>query len=149
MPFRASTNSLANPMLQLADAMPQLVFIADAQGRVTYFNSRIHEYAGARQLADGSWEWQGIIQPEDLGTTALTWMQSLATGLPFESEHRMQRANGTFNWHLTRALPQRDATGDITHWFGTATNIHHQKAAEQTLRESEERFRLLTNSIPQ
>ncbi|TCJ13133.1 PAS domain-containing sensor histidine kinase [Flaviaesturariibacter flavus] len=149
MPFRTSTNSLDNPMLQLADAMPQLVFMADAQGRVTYFNSRIHEYSGAHQLADGSWEWQGIIHPEDAGNTALTWMQCLATGLPFESEHRMQLADGSFCWHLTRALPQRDAAGDISHWFGTATNIHRQKAAEQTLRESEERFRLLTNSIPQ
>ncbi|RYY93585.1 MAG: PAS domain-containing sensor histidine kinase, partial [Chitinophagaceae bacterium] len=144
-----TTNMLADPMLQLADAMPQLVFMADAQGKVTYFNSRIREYSGAFQVADGSWEWQGIIHPDDLEKTALTWMRSLATGLPFETEHRMRLADGSASWHLTRALPQYGTNGDITHWFGTATNIHQQKAAEQTARESEERFRLLTDSIPQ
>jgi PAS domain S-box-containing protein len=142
-------NTLANPLLQLADAMPQLVFMSDAQGEVTYFNSRINEYSGARRRTDGVWEWQDIIHPDDLGETGLTWMHSVATGQPYESEHRMKMADGTYCWHLTRALPQRDCKGTVTHWFGTSTNINQQKLAQQTVRESEERFRILTNTIPQ
>jgi PAS domain S-box-containing protein len=144
-----ATDTIANPLLQLADAMPQLVFISDAEGQVTYFNSRINEYEGGRQRPDGVWEWQDVIHPDELGHTGLTWMHSVATGLPYESEHRMKMADGSYCWHLTRALPQRNAAGAITHWFGTSTNIHQQKHTQQVLRENEERFRILTNTIPQ
>ncbi|RYY85406.1 MAG: PAS domain S-box protein, partial [Chitinophagaceae bacterium] len=140
---------LADPILQLADAMPQLVWIADANGVAIYFNTRIQEYKGARRHADGTWDWLEAIHPDDRAETALRWQHSVATGQSLEIEHRMCLANGSWAWHLVRALPQCDPLGVVQHWIGTSTNIHRQKEAEQTLRESEERFRLLTNSIPQ
>jgi PAS domain S-box-containing protein len=140
---------LADPMLQLADAMPQLVWMADAEGRVIYFNSRIAEYRGAQHRTDGFWDWFEIIHPDDIATSALIWQNCLVTGVPYETESRMHMADGHFAWHLTRALPQRGHDGTITHWYGTSTNIGRQKAAQQEILESEERFRLLTNSIPQ
>ncbi|RYY99458.1 MAG: PAS domain-containing protein, partial [Chitinophagaceae bacterium] len=135
--------------LLLADAMPQLVWIADLTGTVTYFNSRVHEFDGARRHADGYWEWQEMVHPDDLAATADAWTLARGTGARFEVEHRMRLANGRYEWHLTRALPQTDDLGLVQQWFGTATNIHQQKETERVLRESEERFRLLTNSIPQ
>ncbi|GAA4345455.1 sensor histidine kinase [Flaviaesturariibacter amylovorans] len=141
-----ATSELA---LLLADAMPQLVWIADKAGAVTYFNKRVEEFAGARRGPGGYWEWQDMIHPHDLPATAAAWSSAMSTGTCFEVEHRMRRADGCYEWHLTRALPQTNAEGIVQHWFGTATNIHQQKLAQQVLCESEERFRLLTNSIPQ
>ncbi|TCZ66947.1 sensor histidine kinase [Flaviaesturariibacter aridisoli] len=140
---------LADPILQLADAMPQLVWIADAAGTVRYFNVRVEEYKGPRRNPDGSWEWAAAIHPDDLAETALKWQHCLVTGHAYEAEHRMCLADGSWAWHLARAVPQRDGLGAISSWMGTSTNIHRQKETEQTLRDSEERFRLLTNSIPQ
>ncbi|GAB4093647.1 sensor histidine kinase [Flaviaesturariibacter terrae] len=145
----AHAQHLADPILQLADAMPQLVWIADAAGTVRYFNVRVEEYKGARRNDDGTWEWAASVHPDDLSETALKWQHCLVTGMPYEAQHRMQLCDGSWAWHLARAVPQRDGLGVITSWIGTSTNIHRQKEAEHTLRDSEERFRLLTNSIPQ
>jgi PAS domain S-box-containing protein len=142
-------NALSDPLSQLADSMPQLVWIANADGKVIYFNSRVQLYSGAQRGEDGIWSWQPMIHSDDVGVTGLTWMHSVATGLPYEAEHRMLMADGSYCWHLTRALPQHSADGQVTHWFGTSTNIHQQKHIEQVARESEDRFRILTNTIPQ
>src|SRR5262245_7978379 len=57
----------------LADAMPHLVWTAGADGTVDYYNSRARENDGLRQRADGSWNWQPIVHPDDLAATLLAW----------------------------------------------------------------------------
>ncbi|RYY38578.1 MAG: PAS domain-containing sensor histidine kinase [Chitinophagaceae bacterium] len=148
-PQLPQANPLAEPILQLADAMPQLVWIADTGGVAIYFNSRIQEYKGARRNTDGTWDWLDAIHPDDRAETALRWQHTVATGHPLEIQHRMCLSDGSWAWHLVRAVPQLDLQGNVQSWIGTSTNIHRQKESEQTLRESEERFRLLTDSIPQ
>ena len=118
---------------QLADAMPQLVWISDSQGVVEYYNSRVAEYAGGH-AGPASWEWQPMLHPDDLEPTLAAWQLANQRGQPYSFEHRMQMRDGTFRWHLSRALPARDVQGQIVKWFGTATDIHEQKQAEQDSR---------------
>src|SRR5207253_2274546 len=58
---------------QLADAMPQLVWSANADGVVDYYNSRVIEYAGIARGEDGAWGWQPVVHPEDLPQTVSAW----------------------------------------------------------------------------
>ncbi|HEX5689987.1 MAG TPA: PAS domain S-box protein, partial [Roseiflexaceae bacterium] len=119
---------------QLADAMPQLVWISDSNGVVEYYNSRVAEYAGGGRAGQASWEWQPMLHPDDLEPTIGAWQAASQGGQPYVFEHRMQMQDGSFRWHLSRALPARDADGRIVKWFGTATDIHEQKQTEQDSR---------------
>jgi PAS domain S-box-containing protein/putative nucleotidyltransferase with HDIG domain len=49
----------------------------------------------------------------------------------------LRRFDGTFRWHAVRALPLRDAAGEITVWIGAATDIEDQKQQELSLRRAE------------
>jgi PAS domain S-box-containing protein len=114
----------------LADSMPQLVWIADADGVITYFNSRINEFKGAVKTKEG-WAWENMVHPEDLEVTKNAWAESVHNQTTFQVEFRMLMADGTYRWHLLRAYPYDSDEG--TKWYGTATDVHYQKVMEMNL----------------
>ena len=124
----------------LAESLPQLVWMTDAEGRIEYLNNRCYEYSGLRfeDLAD--WNWWEVVHPEDRPETSRQWALSLASGIRFEVEYRLKRADGEFRWHMVRGVPLRNEHGHISNWFGTCTDMHDQKLTEAALRESEERL---------
>jgi len=131
---------------ELADAMPQLVWTARPDGTVDYYNRRYVEFGGIAPTAD-RWEWAPVLHPDDVERTAQVWHRALETGAVYEAEHRARRADGGYRWHLSRALPVRDAQGRIIRWYGTATDIHDTKMAQEALRESERRLRDLNETL--
>ena len=72
--------------------------------------------------------------------------EAIRTKSLFEMEHRVRRADGSWGWMLSRAVPLLDAKGEIVEWFGTGSDVTEQKRAEQALRESEERLRLAADA---
>lgn len=126
------------PFRLLADAMPQLVWTADAAGAVDYFNARREEYADRKSDA---LNWNVLIHPDDLQRTIEVWRHAVETGSIYECEHRIKLRDGSYCWHLSRAIPMRDAKGRVVKWFGTATDIDETIRAEERHRESERRFR--------
>jgi len=127
---------------QVAEVMPQLVWIANPDGTVTYYNNRIAEFAGAVKDPAGNWQWGGMLHPDDMASTGNAWSKSVATGTLYEIAHRVKMRQGDYRWHLSRAYPQLDNNGAVIRWFGTATDIHFQKDYEAKLAESEERLRM-------
>jgi PAS domain S-box-containing protein len=125
----------------LADAMPQLVWVAKANGEVVYYNSRVQEFAGAYKGTDGAWNWTGLLHAEDQQPTEKAWNNAISTGGIYEKEHRVQMKDGTFRWHLSRAFPQKNNKNEVANWFGTATDIHEQKLLEEKIKKAEERWR--------
>jgi len=116
---------------QLADAMPQIVWTADAAGTATYYNRRWFEYTGmAEDEADGQ-AWVRVTHPDDLAQARARRERTLADGGIFETEYRFLGADGTYRWHLGRAVPIRTAGGEIDFWIGTATDIDDRKRIEE------------------
>lgn len=113
----------------LADAMPQLVWTAEPNGKVDYYNQRWREFQGLTPTENG-WKWQPILHPDDQESTVEAWAQALASGETYEIEHRIRRADGEMRWYLSRAVPAFNQAGEITCWYGTATDIHTHKQAE-------------------
>jgi PAS domain S-box-containing protein len=112
---------------QLADAMPQIVWTADANGRSTYYNRRFVQYTGVRfDLADGD-EWPRILHPDDLEHALARRAAAIANGAVFEAEYRLRAADGSYRWHLGRAVPIHDRAGGVDFWIGTATDIDDRK----------------------
>jgi PAS domain S-box-containing protein len=120
----------------LADALPQLVWMANTQGVVEYYNARYREY-GITASADAGYDWEQTIHPDDRGQTRNAWEEAVARGTTYQQEHRMLIADGSYRWHLNRGIPQLDESGAIVRWIGTATDIEDLKQAEAALLESE------------
>ena len=119
----------------LANSMPQLVWTADPDGSVDYYNERYREFAGISPQPDGSWQWAAVVHPDDLARTADAWRHAVASGEQYAVEHRVQRADGSYRWYLSRGEPVRDEAGRIAKWYGTATDIHELRITQQALRE--------------
>jgi len=116
---------------RLADAMPQIVWATDAHGNATYFNERWFEYTGMpREEADAK-AWTRVCHPDDLPAAQERRAETLATGEVFEVEYRFRAADGSYRWHLGRAIPIVGESGEIEVWIGTATDIDDRKRAEE------------------
>jgi PAS domain S-box-containing protein len=130
-----------------ADSVPALCWIMDAVGEVTYVNQPWTEYTGLESPESANL-WAESLHPEDRAGSLERWERSLATGEVFEAENRLLGANGDYRWFLSRARAQRDVSGRVVRWFGTATDIDAVKALEVALRRSEASFRLFADAIP-
>jgi PAS domain S-box-containing protein len=118
---------------ELADAMPQIVFTADAEGNIDYFNRRWYEYTGLAQGSIGFETWKHVHTEEGLRRVVDAWPEALRTGQPYEIEYPLRRKDGVYRWHLGRALPIRDGAGNIVRWYGTNTDIDDRKRIEEKL----------------
>jgi PAS domain S-box-containing protein len=118
----------------IANAIPQLVWSADATGLNDYLNARWLEFTGLPLERIGGNGWAVVVHPDDLPALLSAWQDSLATGQPYEIEHRLIHHSGGWRWMLNRALPSLDASGKATRWMGTLTDIHDKKAGEDELR---------------
>jgi PAS domain S-box-containing protein len=117
---------------QLADAMPQMVWSTLPDGSHDYYNAQWYAFTGVAEGSTDGEGWNGMFHPEDQDRAWARWRHSLTTGEPYEIEYRLRHHSGAYRWTLGRALPVRDADGQIVRWVGTCTDIHEQKQiAEQ------------------
>jgi PAS domain S-box-containing protein len=112
---------------RLADAMPQIVWTTDTRGNATYYNRRFFEYTGMRPEQADANAWTRIVHPDDLPLAIARRGKTLETGGVFEVEYRFRAADGTYRWHLGRALPMLGSDGEVEFWVGTATDIDDRK----------------------
>ncbi len=132
----------------LAEQVPQIVWTANPDGYLDYYNRRWYEYTGRTFEETKGWEWQSLIHPDDLETCIDRWSHSVETGEDYKIEFRMRRASdGDYRWHLGRAVPLRDEDGEIIKWFGTSTDIDDQKRSEESLRFLAEASTVLSSSL--
>jgi diguanylate cyclase (GGDEF)-like protein/PAS domain S-box-containing protein len=127
---------------QLADAMPQLVWTADSEGSADYFNQRQHEYHGFNQTETDKFDWSVVVHREDMDATERAWRQAVETGQLYQVEHRVKTADGSYRWHISRGIYTKNEQGEIVKWYGTSTDIHDLKLAQEALQRSEERLHL-------
>jgi PAS domain S-box-containing protein len=121
----------------MADAVPQLVWMAQPDGFIYWYNRRWYEYTGTTPEQMEGWGWQSVHDPEMLPKVLERWQLSIVTGEPFDMEFPLRSADGRFRWFLTRIVPLKDSAGRVLQWFGTNTDISERREAE------EERERLL------
>jgi len=116
----------------LADTIPEMVWTTNAEGETTYVNLRWEEYTGLTLEETAGYGWRKVLHPDDLEKSVQLWTEALQNGTAYEIEHRYLRvADGTYRWHLVRALPIKDDQGRVVKWFGTCTDIHQQKQIDE------------------
>ena len=121
----------------IAESIPHIVWTASPDGATTYFNRQGTDYTGCPRETNYDWNWVTLVHPEDAERAAQAWQHATMTGTDFLLEYRIRRFDGVFRWHACRAIPLRDAAGEIDLWIGTATDIEDQKQLELALRRAE------------
>ncbi len=122
--------------MALAEAVPQIVWTANPDGSLDYYNQHWVDYTGMSIEETLGWGWGPVLHPDDLQRCIDIWTNAYTTGHPYEIEYRFKRASdGSYRWHLGRALPVRDLDGKIIKWIGTCTDIEEQKQAVAQVEE--------------
>jgi PAS domain S-box-containing protein len=119
----------------LAEAVPHHVWTAAPDGLLNWFNPRVYEYAGSGPGELDGEKWGKIVHPDDAPGAVAAWTRAIGRGEAYEVEFRLRRADGAFRWFLARAVPARDARGEIVRWIGTNTDVHDQKLIAGELAE--------------
>ena len=122
----------------LTDAIPHKMWTSGPDGRATYYNRQWHDYTGIKgfeALREKVWD---IIHPDDRALAAIEWPKAVKNGKAMEMEHRLQRYDGVYRWHLSRFTAHKDNEGQIVLWVGTSTDIHEQKIAGMELAAANE-----------
>ena len=115
----------------MAEAIPQLVWTAAADGTVDYVNQQWLDFTGSSLSDVRDRGWGPMVDPRDAQSALEKWDDSRRTGETYAAEYRIRRTDGESRWHLVRAVPLRDAAGVIQRWLGTCTDIEDQKRADR------------------
>ena len=128
------------------DTIPGMVHTMTATGGVEFVNRQILEFLG--KTLDELNNWDALLHPDDRSRVVDGWTHSVATGEPYEAEHRVLCADGTYRWLRSRGLPLRDTSGNIVRWYNLLTDIDERKRAEEGLHSSKRDLKLIIDTIP-
>ena len=131
---------------QLANTIPQLVWMADTDGLIHWYNDRWYGYTGTTPEEMQGFAWQRLHDPRVLPEVMARWQHSLASGEPFQMTFPLRGKDGNYRPFFTLVMPLKDSTGKVLHWFGTNTDVSALHDAEENLRRAEERLRLATHA---
>ncbi|HYX38335.1 MAG TPA: ATP-binding protein [Oligoflexus sp.] len=111
----------------LADSMPQMIWTADESGRLDYCNQVFVEFSRMNASEMSSWADPGLIHAKDYNGALGKWKEALESGELYEWEARFRRHDGIYRWFLVKAVLSKGANGNNYKWFGSCTDIEHQK----------------------
>jgi PAS domain S-box-containing protein len=137
-----------NEVRAFIDSIPTLAWSASSDGSAQSFNRRWLDYAGLTEEEAAGWGWKVAVHPDDLPSVLEVFREALHTGRPFDVEGRLRRADGEYRRFLFRGDPVLDESGKVVKWYGTNTDLEDRTRAENTLRESEQTYCLIVDSIP-
>src|SRR6266542_1389141 len=133
----------------MISAVPSLTYEADTDGNNIFVSNQWLAYTGMTAEETAGAGYILAYHPDEAEDVLAQWSAAVRSGMPFESKCRIRAADGSYRWFLNRALPGRDAEGRIVRWAGSLTDIDDLIRIAEALRESESRFRQLTESLPQ
>lgn len=141
----------------LADNIPNLAWMANAEGGIFWYNQQWYDYTGTTLEEMKGWGWQKAHHPDYIDTVTEEWSASIKEGKPYDNTFPLRSKDGKYRWFLTRIMPIKDEQGNIQRWFGTNTDITEQKRANELISWNQNRnellaevsSRLLTSENPQ
>ena len=129
----------------LADFIPQLVWLAESDGRVSYVNQRWQDYTG---LPEHPTNWLEVIHPDDHARATACWDQAVRSGTAYQCELRLRGQAGAYRWFLCHARSETPDANSGTRWFGTCTDIEDQKRTQLLLETQDQQLQLILGQVP-
>jgi len=130
------------------DLSPNIPWVADATGKVLSISSRWQTVTGLTLEQSSGDGWLSTVDPRDVEQARVHWSEAIRTGQCMDMEFRIFGADKVWHWMRTRSTPYRDASGNITRWYGSIEFIDDQKQILQTLKESESMLRSVFDTAP-
>ncbi len=140
--LRASVTNLR----EILDSIPGLVCTLSPTGEMELTNRPFLQYFGKPIEEMKDWGNSDAVHPSDMPGVLLEFTNSITTGAPYYTEHRCRRADGVYRWFQNSARPMRDTEGRITRWYCLITDIDDRKRAEEELKRSEARHRVVVET---
>ena len=131
---------------RLVEDISEVVYVTDRDGRLTYVSPSVEEVLGYTPAEVTDLGFADLFYPEDLSKVQLG-LANLLAGYSQSSEYRMVRASGDICWVLTFSSPVVEGSR-VVGIHGLLTDVTERKLAQEALKASEERWRLLVQSAP-
>jgi PAS domain S-box-containing protein len=133
----------------LVIASSQMVWTCHSDGMIVEDSPSWREFTGQTYEQWSGWGWLDAVHPDDRAHASRLWHASVASHAVYDVCYRVRRADGEYRWTNARAVPLRHQDGSIREWIGTNTDVTEQRRAEEAVRYSERRLRLLLDSMQQ
>lgn len=148
---RAERNLAANEarLRTIADSVDQMIWSNRPDGFHDYFNQRWYDYTGLSRGSTYGEVWNEVLHPDDRARAWEVWRGCLSSGEPYHIEYRLRHRSGQYRWVLARAQAERDPVGAVTRWYGTCTDIHDLRLAQDALREERNALAILNGTAGQ
>ena len=132
---------------ELADSVPALIWMSNAEGKWVYANAAWHGLTGTPLEQMRRFDWMDRLHPEDVDNCRRLYGDAIESRTPFELEHRLLDSEGSPRWVVNRGTPRFDGAGRFLGFMGSCVDITAHKEAEEAFRASEERFRRLNAEL--
>ncbi|KFC20537.1 ATP-binding protein [Chryseobacterium sp. FH1] len=117
----------------LADSLPIIVWTADKDGNIDYYNKRWYEYSGFEGVDNRASASKKILHPDDFPRASTIWQNSQKnkTGYEIEYQFKDRTRENAYRWFLGKAIPIKDQNNEVLQWIGTCTDIDEFKQFQQ------------------
>lgn len=124
----------------MADLCPGPVWVAYADGYVTYVNEHWRDFTGMSLEDALPVGWLECFHPDDVASFLMAWSECVRNGTAVAMDVRMLRHDGQYRWCEIKVQPQFDKSGNLVAWLGSGSDVTIRRDLEEVLREQRDRL---------
>lgn len=132
---------------RMANALPLLIWTADAEGRLDYANRAFFDLVGQPDAEISPALWDSTIAESDRQRARVAWRRAVEQGSVYSVEYRLPSWSGGQRWLHMQAVPVRDDHGRVMKWYGSGIEITDRVLAEDQALQLANRLQVTLNSI--
>ncbi|KAA9357376.1 PAS domain-containing sensor histidine kinase [Larkinella humicola] len=137
-----------NYFRQLIETMPAILWITEPDGYCSYLNKQWYDHTGQSDQEAEGFGWLNMTHPDDQEEAGRLFIEANEKQVAFTALYRLRNTSGDYRWAIDSGSPRFNADGRYEGMIGTVVDVHDQKLAEESLRESDARFRTLIAEAP-
>ena len=123
----------------LAENVPVMIWVANHDGELTYFNKTWRDFTGCAMDAAEAMHWLDCVHPADAERVRAKFREHVEQRKPFTLELRLRCADGSYRWIVNTATPLYRENGEFGGHIGTCMDITTSKLHTQQLEQADQR----------
>ncbi|WP_457332502.1 PAS domain-containing sensor histidine kinase [Rhizobacter sp. P5_C2] len=131
----------------IIDSLPVLAWVARPDGSAEFVNRQWAAYVGVEPEQILEWGFLDFYHPDDVEGMVDIWKDCLATKDQLGLKGRIRRFDGEYRWFYFAGQKITDANG-VVRWVGANVEFEELQRAEDALKASEHRLKLIIDTIP-